>query len=160
MPATVARRLEKIEAAYRADEERRHAAGVRAMGATMAPEHIKLIQTWMHEHCGGHVLVRLPGESWYDILQRLQPPALVRASWLLMAHHMADGTPASLAPAVAEVYLADPDAYPTNACDECGYLLPTQSRLRPDGSYRQIGRYMGECPVCGNDNHPKEEESS
>jgi hypothetical protein len=160
VPTTVARRLERLEAVERANMKRRHDAGIRAMGATMAPEHIDLIQSWMHEHCGGHVLVRLPGESWYDILERLKPPALVRASWLLMAHHVIDGTPASLAPAVAEVYVSDLQAYPINECDGCGYLLPGRARLRPDGTYRQIGWYMGACPVCGLDNHPKEEEPS
>jgi hypothetical protein len=157
VPATVARRLEKLEAVRRAEEQVRHDAAIRAMGATMAPEHITLIQDWMREHCGGLSLTRLPGESWYDILERLKPPALVRAAWLLTQYCVTDGMPASLAPSVAEVYLADPDAYPANVCDGCGYLLPTKSKLRPDGSYRQIGWYMGECPVCGNDNHPQKE---
>jgi hypothetical protein len=71
---------------------------------------------------------------------------------------MGRGAPVSLAPSVAEVYLSDPDAFPTNACDGCGYLLPTQTKLKPDGTYRHIGWYMGECPVCGLDNHPKNED--
>jgi hypothetical protein len=62
----------------------------------------------------------------------------------------------SLAPAVAEVYLRDPQAYPANTCEGCGYLLPAKTKVRPDGTYRHLGLYLGTCPVCGLDNHPAE----
>jgi hypothetical protein len=60
---------------------------------------------------------------------------------------MASGAPVALPPEVAEVYLNDPDAYPTYGCDGCGYLMPTRSRPRADGTYRHIAWYLGECPV-------------
>jgi hypothetical protein len=113
----------------------------------------------MREHCGALRIHLLPGETMYALLDRLKPPALVRALWLLQAEHMATGAPVSLAPDVAAVYLDDPDAYPTNACEGCGYLLPTRSSLRPDGSYRHVASYFGACPVCRLDNHPEEDVS-
>jgi hypothetical protein len=155
VPATVARRLERLEAVHQAEERRRVAAAVAAIGRTMAPEHVGLVQAWLRDHCGGKLApTRMPGESWYALFERLEPPSIVRALWLLLAHHAHQGTPISLEPSVAEVYRNDPEALPTNPCEGCGYLLPTRTRLRPDGTYRHVAWYMGECPVCGCDNHP------
>lgn len=159
MPATLTRRLEKLEAAQRAAMQQRFDDAVEALGRTMAPEHREVIADWMRERFG--VTFRLPGGGpWYAILEEHQPPALVRAAWLLVAEHLQNRAPVSLAPSVAEVYLNDPAAYPTNACESCRYLLPTRSRIRPDGTYRHIGWYTGSCPACGLDNHPTEDETA
>jgi hypothetical protein len=37
--------------------------------------------------------------------------------------------------------------------------MPARAQIRPDGTYRFPGGwYMGECPVCGLDNHPEKED--
>jgi hypothetical protein len=157
--SVLARRLGKLEAVQRATAQRRFDEAVTALRRTMAPEHRDVIVDWMRERFG--VTFRLPaGGSWYAILEEHQPPALVRAAWLLVAEHLLSGAPVSLAPSVAEVYLNDPEAYPMASCERCGYLMPTRSKIRPDGSFRHIGWYLGECPVCGVDNHPEEEAAS
>ena len=157
MTTALARRLEKLEADRRDKYHARWQSGIDTLLLSMDREHVAFFQDWMREHCGGLTLRRLPGDTWYDLLDRDKPPALVRAVWLLMCEYMDTGAPVSLAPSVAEVYLSDPDAFPANACEGCGYLLPTQSKVRPDGTYRHVGRYLGACPVCGRDNHPDEE---
>ena len=156
MRTTFDRRLRALESAQRAALQQKWDAAILAMRDSMDREHIRVLVSWMNDHCGGTIGPSFRGgENWYDVLERLRPPALVRALWLIMAEHMGRGAPVSLAPSVAEVYLADPDAFPANACDGCGYLLPTKTKLRSDGTYRHIGWYMGECPVCGLDNHPE-----
>jgi hypothetical protein len=123
----------------------------------MSAEHIRFVQQWMREHVGDRRPLALRGESVYATLDRLRPPALVRACWLLVEEHVRNGIPVSLAPSVAEVYVADADAFPATSCDGCGYLMPTRSKIHPPGTYRHIGWYLGTCPVCGLDNHPEEE---
>lgn len=157
MTAALTRRLEKLEAGRRDEYHARWQAGIDRLLLSMDRAHVTLLQDWMHEHCGGLTLHRLPGETWYTLLDRLRPPALVRAVWILMYEYMGTGAPVALPPNVAEVYLSDADAVPASPCDRCAYLMPTQSRLRPDGTYRHVGRYLGACPVCGLDNHPNEE---
>jgi hypothetical protein len=158
---TLARRLERLEAASREALEQRWAAAVETMRATFDPEHSKLIRDWL---LGPHAPVRAVehGHDVQRVCQRCMtdgnPPALVRAALLILVDHLASGAPVALPPNVAEIYLSDPDAYPTNPCDSCGYLLPTQSKISPNGTYQHVGWYLGACPVCGLDNHPEEEE--
>jgi hypothetical protein len=160
VPATVATRLERLETAQRAADRQRRNAGIRQLGQTMAPEHIRFVQDWMREHLGSpDAVIARQGESIYATLTRLRPPALVRASWLMIDDHVRNDTPVSLAPAVAEVYLVDPAAYPADRCDGCGYLLPLRGTVRPDGSFHHVVWYLGACPVCGLDNHPEEDAS-
>ena len=160
MSASLASRLGRVEAAVRAAQQARSDAAVHALGRTMAPEHIRFVQDWMVEHLGGmDVPIALPGESPAATFRRLRPPALVRAAWLIIDEHARNGTPVSLAPGVAEVYLEDPDAYPANPCEGCGYLLPTQATVRPDGRFRHRGLYVGTCPVCGRANHAESEKA-
>jgi hypothetical protein len=151
MTSTLTRRLQKIETRQRAVAASRWKAGIDQLLHSMDREHVTFVQEWMREHCGGLKLVPLPGESFPELLERLQPPALVRTVWLLMGSFITANTPVALGPEVAEVYLADPDAYPANSCEGCGYLLPTRSTIQPDGSYHHLASYEGECPVCGLD---------
>jgi hypothetical protein len=127
---------------------------------SMETEHVALLQSWMREHCGGLRIRLHPGETISTLLTRYRPPGLVRAVWLLMFEHMGTGAPVALPANVAAVYLSDHDAFPVNPCDGCRYLLPARAKLRPDGIYRHVGWYMGECPVCGLDNHPDEERAA
>jgi hypothetical protein len=153
---TLARRLERLESVHRAAEERWRDESIRTLAGTMDPDHARFVREWMRAHVDS-TSPMFAGASWGGLFERYRPPALVRAVWLLLAAHREGGTPLSLAPSVAEIYLADPDAFPTNACEGCRYLLPTQSTFRPDGTYKHRGWYLGECPVCGLDNHPEEE---
>jgi hypothetical protein len=159
---TLTRRLERLETSARDDLERRWAAAVETMRETLAPEHGRLIADWLRGP-GAVVRAKDHGHSEQRVCNRCildgDPPALVRAALLILVDHLTSGAPVVLPPNVAEIYLADPDAYPASPCDGCGYLLPTQSKLRPDGTYQHIGWYLGECPVCGLDNHPEIEES-
>ncbi len=79
-----------------------------ALLGSMDPEHVTLLQGWMREHCGGVRVPWLPGDTWYSLVGRYRPPALVRAAWVLMAEHMDTGAPVSLGSGVADVYLGDP----------------------------------------------------
>jgi hypothetical protein len=159
--AVLARRLERLEADAREEYRARWQTGIDRLLLSMDREHVTFVQDWMREHCGGLELHRLPGENWRALFDRLKPPALVRAVWLLMAHHMSDGTPLSLAPNVADIYLGDSDVYPINPCLSCGYLLPARARVKANGGYELLpGWYMGTCPVCGLDNHPEDPEDA
>ena len=127
----------------------------------MDAEHARLVATWLREHVNGKRYgphVDGPNHVCPRCIDRLDPPALARAVWFMLLEHLVTGAPVAMPPNVAEVYMNDPDAYPTNRCEGCGYLLPTRSKIRADGSYQHIARYLGECPVCGLDNHPQEAE--
>jgi hypothetical protein len=163
--ATLARRLGKIEATARVRLQGRFDAAVAQLRATMDPEHGRQVADWLRANIEGKQLGPCTGDAQTHVcprcLDRLHPPALARAVWLMLLDHvLTSGAPVAMPPIVAEVYLADPDAYPANPCGGCGYLLPTRSTVRPDGTYRHLAWYMGECPVCGLDNHPEEEASA
>ena len=112
VPAALATRLERLEAVQRAANQARHDAAIKELGRTMEPEHIRLVQDWMHEHVGHGRPLALLGESPAATIGRLRPPALVRAAWLMVDEYVRSGSPVSLAPEVARVYLEDQDAYP------------------------------------------------
>ena len=155
MSTALGGRLKKLEVVRRDAVSKQWQTAMDTLLRSMQPEHVALLQNWMGEHCGGLRLVMYPGDTWPAILDRHRPPPLVLAVWLMMAEHMNTRAPVSMAPSVADVYLGDSDAFPTNPCAGCRYLLPTKSTLRPDARYQHIAVYVGECPVCGLDNHPK-----
>ena len=161
MNTALARRLEKLESSAWDDLERRWAAAVDTMRATLAPEHGRLIAAWLRGP-GAAMRAEAHGHSEHRVCTRCildsNPPALVRAALLILVDQLTSGAPVALPPKVAEIYLSDPDAFPTNACGGCGYLLPTRSKLRMDGTYRHIAEYLGICPGCGRDNHPESEQ--
>jgi hypothetical protein len=96
----------------------------------------------------------LDGENWYRALDRLKPPALVRAVLILVAHHVGTLLSVSLTPDIAEVYLSDPETWPVNDCEGCGYPMPGPARLLDDDTYEHLGGVdLRPCPVCGLDNH-------
>ena len=130
----------------------------------MDPEHARLVAAWLGGHvngkqCGPHV--DGPNHVCPRCIDRLAPPPLAHAVWLMLLDRtLSSGAPVAMPPNVAEVYLNDPRAYPADPCAGCGYLLPTQSAMRADGTYRHIGRYLGDGPVCGPDNYPEKEDDS
>jgi hypothetical protein len=154
-------RVKRLEADQREHDRARWNAGIDTLHRSMDREHVAFFQDWMRERLGSvKARIALPGESPYDTLVRLKPPALVRAVWLLLDAHVRDGCPVSLAPGVAEVYLADPDAWPMSPCDGCRYPLPMRGRVHPDGSFSDVAYYLGVCPVCGCDNQLEEAEDA
>ena len=163
MTVALARRVGILEASVRQGAERRWNAAVDRMRETMDPEHARLVADWLRQHVNGKrhgPHVDAPDHVCPRCIDRLSPPALARAVWFMLLDHMTSGEPVAMPPNVAEVYLSDPQAYPANPCEGCGYLLPAQARLRPDGSYRHVGLYLGACPVCGLDNHPEDQEDA
>jgi hypothetical protein len=139
--------------------DRRTRDAIADIRESMSPEHRALVVAWTRVHCPNGEPVSLPGEGWHTLLERRKPPALVRAVWVLINHHVATHLSVSLPPAVAEVYLTDRDAWPALPCDGCRYLMPTRARIRADDTYEHLeGVYAGPCPVCGLDNHPEEPE--
>src|SRR4051812_32480637 len=116
----LARRLERLESVHRAAEERWRDESIRTLARTMDPDHARFVREWMRDHVDS-TSPMFAGASWGGLFELYRPPALVRAVWLLLAENRASGAPLSLAPAVAEVYMVDPNAYPTNSCEGCGY---------------------------------------
>jgi hypothetical protein len=128
-----------------------------AAPAPSGSRNLAIVASWFREHHRDGDPLKLDGEPWYGAFERLRPPAIARATILLIAHHVETRLSVSLAPPVAEVYLRDPDTYPIDGCAGCGYPLPTRARLRPDDTFEYLdGVYLGECPVCGLDNHPED----
>jgi len=163
MSTTLARRLSRLEHSVAADQIRRWATAVVTLRATMDPGHARQAADWLNRHVVGQQWgphVASPNHVCPRCVDRFQPPALARAVWLMLIDHLTTGAPVALPPNVAAVYLNDPDAYPANPCGACGYLLPMRSQVRPDGTYRHIASYDGECPACGRDSRTDVEGSA
>jgi hypothetical protein len=156
------RRLARLETDASQRQQQRWHAAVETIRETMDPKHCNEVAAWLRQHVDGkrhcgpcdgdprHVCPRC--------LNALNPPALARAVWLMLLDHtVRSGAPVAMLPDVADVYLNDPDAYPANPCSGCGYLMPTRSKIRPDGSYDHIATYDGDCPVCGLDSRKRQE---
>lgn len=160
----VGQRVDRVEASVQRRWRRRWGAGLAQLRATMDPEHARLAARWLREHVDSRVQgphVESERHVCPQCINQLDPPALARAVWfLLLEHTVGDGAPVTMPPNVARVYLKDPNAYPANPCEGCGYLLPTRSQMMADGTYRHIGVYRGECPVCGLSNREPLEESA
>jgi len=119
----------------------------------MAPEHVEVIRAWERDPEVRADYRRHPRGAVLGRLRRLAPPALVRAAIILTVEHLSSGRPLTLPDDVAEIYLGDPSAFPGAACDRCGYLMPVQAEVRPDGAVAYTGYgYLGPCPVC--EGHP------
>lgn len=109
---------------------------------SMSLEHRRALRDWIL----GHRLtaLRCPSAHAGDrfclhCIESAEPPALVRAAWVLIFTHVEREAPVTLPPTVARVYLDHQDAVPGRACEGCGYLLPARGgRLAYDGA----------CPVC------------
>jgi hypothetical protein len=151
MTTTLGRRVGLLEGAVQRELRRQLGAAVVRLRETMAPEHARLVVSWMREHGLGerrggdpghpsHPCTGRPNHACAGCIDRLDPPALVRAAWVLLFEHLGHGAPVALPPEVARVYLEHPDAAPTAPCAGCGYRLPARGgRLA----------YAGACPVCG-----------
>jgi hypothetical protein len=160
---TLARRLDALEDAARRDTERRWRAAIDRLRETMDPEHASGVAAWLRQHVEGKrwgAHADGPDHVCPRCIDRLAPPALARGVWLMLIDHLTSGAPVAMPTSVAEVYLSDPHAYPANACEGCGYRLPTRSRVGPDGAYRHLAVYHAVCPVCGSDKSPEESEGA
>jgi hypothetical protein len=151
------RRLNRVEAAARADVSRRWNAATDTRRRSLTPEHTAIIRAWFDlatptdaARCPSGLAHRAP--RFCDrCINKVRPPALLRALHTIVVSHITTGSPVAMPPEVARVYVDDPDAVPSRPCGGCGYLLPMRAKIRPDGSYRYLGSYEGACPVCERD---------
>jgi hypothetical protein len=163
MPATVARRLAKAEAVGQERQQRRVGAACDDVRRDLLPAQRALVDAWWdgrRENVAG--IAPCPGSHrtigfCERCIGEADPPALLRAMWVLVMAHMRDDTPASLTPDTAQVYVDDPDAWPLSRCERCRYLLPMRAALLADGTFRVVGQYDGECPACGLDTRQAKE---
>jgi hypothetical protein len=151
MTTTLGRRVGLLEGAVQRELRRQCGAAVVRLRETMAPEHARQVVSWMRGHGLGerrggdpghpsHPCTARPNHACAACIDRMGPPALVRAVWVLIFEHLGHGAPVALSPDVARVYLEHPDAAPGRPCSGCGYRLPARGgRLA----------YAGACPVCG-----------
>ena len=162
MSTALARRLAKLEAQSKQQHVRRWHAAIDRLVATMDPEHAQFVHDWLEEHINGKLLGGPCDDGQRHVcpqcVDRLNPPALPRAVWLMLLDHtFGSGAPVAMPPEVADIYLNDPDAYPLDPCEGCGYLMPMRCTFSPDGRYRPLATYVGACPVCGQESQPNEE---
>jgi hypothetical protein len=143
------RRQEQYPEVQRRLDERYARHAVEDLSESLAPVHLAVLQAWFETHVVDGEPVARPGETVYALLDRLKPPALVRAWWALISHHVETNASVSLTPDIAQIYVTDPDAIPARECDGCRYLLPIKGRLRPDGSIERLDDYAVTCPICG-----------
>ena len=141
-------RLGSLERTARARLVDRFKAAGHAQRATMAPEHVRIAEEW---HASPEVRadwLRHPRDPWPARLERLQPPALVRAMYWLVFRHLDTGAPSDLPPHVAAVYVDDPDAWPVAEFRCCGYPAPVRIRWGRGGQPEVALAYFEECPLC------------
>ena len=114
-------------------ERRWHAAAVQLV-ATMAPEHIEIVTHDPDSPLTREVMLMLSAASGMD--------------WPFEPRY-----PLALPPAVAQVWLDDPEAGPHDACLDCHSRLPARSASTPGtGKERSAISYFMNCPVCGSGN--------
>jgi hypothetical protein len=143
------RRQEQYPEVQRRLDERYARNAVEDLTASLVPEHLAILRRWFDTHVVAGEPIARPTESVVALLARLKPPALVRAWWAQISHHVETNATASLAPEITEIYLRDPDAIPARECEGCRYLLPVKGRLLQDGRIEHLGDYAVTCPICG-----------
>ena len=142
MNTALTRRIGKLEAGDREQRRQRFRAAVASLAASLTPAHARSIRDW--------VMATPPDGSACEVghaehrfclrcIEADDPPALVRAMWVMLFEHIEHGVPVTLPPDVAQVYVDHPDAVPAVPCPACGYLLPGR-----DGRLA----YDGPCPGC------------
>jgi len=144
---SLTRRVGRVEQATHADMQKRYRAALNRTYDTLELEHRQQLAAWFaqREPCpSGHLAKYLCQRCIDEGL----PPTLLRAIWVMLAGHLKTGAPVGMWGPVARVYASNPDAWPANPCESCGYLLPMQARLRADRTYRFLGTYEGQCPSC------------
>jgi hypothetical protein len=150
--ATLVRRLAKVEALAQERLQRRFNTACDAVKRDLSEEQKAVIRAWFDREDPDPETPCSAGHRRREFCDRcieaVDPPALVRAMWMLVMWHIREGSPALLPPQVAQVYADDPDAWPLRCCAACGYRLPTRAKLRPDRSFREIALYEGVCPSC------------
>lgn len=142
MTRTLGKRLEVLEVAAYEHQLERFRAAVRALRGSLAPDQARALRDWILEH--DIKAVACPSfhpdaRFCLDCIDAMDPPALMRAMWVLLFEHLERGGPVVLPTEVARVYLDHADAVPAIPCPQCRYLLPSR-----DGRLA----YAGACPGC------------
>lgn len=156
MSTALARRLRQVEEATRDRLLRRLHAAIDEQIVSLTSEHqrrltdgvraVRAEPTAMLVHAGrslSHVCA--------SCIDGYDPPALLRAAWILLVHRTLGGAPALLPPAIAAVYDREPAARPAVPCTRCSYLLPTLRGAVVAGV---------SCPVCEAGSDPAGEEDA
>ena len=115
---------------------------MQSLNSSLTREHAQRIRAWilqrevMSVRCGiGHADTRFC----IRCIEGADPPAIVRAMWIMLFEHMTQGVPVALPPSIAQVYIDHADTVPGAPCPGCSYLLPARGgRLA----------FTGACPVC------------
>jgi hypothetical protein len=143
---TLHRRLVKLEVSAREEVRQRFHAAVLQLRASLNREQARTISQWIREHVIGRDIMTADCEAGHGVdrfclrcIEAANPPAMVRAAWVLVFEHIEHGTSAALPPEVAQVYVDHPNARPEFACSGCGYLLP---------GHGSRAAYAGPCPGC------------
>jgi hypothetical protein len=55
----------------------------------------------------------------------------------------------AMPPAVAEVYLTEPDSHPFEQCRDCGLVLPLGIEFWIGGQHHPLEHWFEACPLCG-----------
>ena len=63
--------------------------------------------------------------------------------------HIQEGLPLALPPAVAQVYLNDPNSIAIHDCEDCGYEVPIGCALSNTSPPKPVRSYFERCPLCG-----------
>jgi hypothetical protein len=118
-------------------EDAAHAERRTRLSATMAPEHVAIVNAVWEAHERGD-----RGESGHERLARV-------VHELLEAAERFDNFRLALPPPVAQMYLAEPTAHVFAQCKSCGLTLPIG--LEPwRGAGRSADReWFATCPDCG-----------
>src|SRR6266496_849527 len=82
------RRQEQHPEAQRRLDERHARQATEDLTASMAPAHRAILEGWLQARLAEDEPVARPGERVFELLARLEPPALVRAWWALISHHV------------------------------------------------------------------------
>ncbi len=127
LEAKVEKRFPKPQPPSQKDIEILHEF-LRRLLPTMAPEHFPLVEAYLKDPKRG---LHTWGPEEGPI-----PKGLARTLHEMWSSFRKDSARAvALPPAVVEIYLENPDAYGTDACADCGLLLPK-------------GHFY-DCPLCG-----------
>ena len=150
MVTVATRRIARLEQTATARYWQRWRAAERTLFESMIPQHRNVLGAWNELPDVHHLYEASPsGIPYAVVLARLDPPAIVRAAFEMIAWAADTGAPLHLRPELAQVYLDDPDAWARDVCAACGFLWPIRARHLGQGRLTVLGTYTDHCQECG-----------